>query len=194
MNLLRKLYDWTLEKSKHPRAVIFLSVISFLESSFFPIPPDIILIPMIIANKLKAWMYAFVCTISSVLGGIGGYLIGYYFYNSIGFLIINYYALDNKFSDLESYYNEFGIWIVLGAGFTPFPFKLITIASGLFGLNIFLFIFISFIARGLRFYLIASLLRIFGDTIIKIIDKYFNILSILFFVLLIGSFIFIKYI
>jgi len=194
MNFLRKLYDWTLEKSKHPRAVIFLSVISFAESSFFPIPPDIILIPMIIANKIKAWVYAFVCTISSVLGGVGGYLIGYYFYNSIGFLIINYYALDNKFSDLETYYNEYGIWIVLGAGFTPFPFKLITIASGLFGLNIFLFVFISFIARGLRFYLIASLLRIFGDTIVKIIDKYFNILSILFFVLLIGSFIFIKYI
>ena len=194
MNFIRKLYDWTLEKSRHPKASWFLAFISFIESSFFPIPPDIILIPMIIANKLRAWTYAFICTISSVLGGVGGYIIGYFFYNSIGVLIIQYYGLDDQFNSFESYYNDLGIWIVLGAGFTPFPFKFITIASGLFGLNFYLFVFVAFLARGLRFYLLAYLLKLFGDWISNFIDKYFNLLSILFFILLFGSFILIKFI
>ena len=193
MLLLRKLYDWTLEKSNHPNAPWFLSIISFAESSFFPIPPDIILIPMIIAKRVKAWTYAFICTISSVIGGVAGYLIGYFFYNSIGVMIIKYYSLENQFLKFESYYNEWGIWIVLGAGFTPFPFKFITIASGLFSLNIFLFILIAFLGRGLRFFILAGLLKLFGNIITKIIDRYFNILAILFFILLIGSFILIKY-
>jgi len=193
MNLIRKLYDWTLEKSKHPNAPWFLSIISFSESSFFPIPPDIILIPMIIAKRTKAWIYAFICTISSVFGGVVGYLIGYFFYNSLGILIIKYYSLDNQFANFESSYNEYGLWIVLGAGFTPFPFKFITIASGLFGLNFILFILVSFLARGLRFFLLAGLLKLFGNFIEAIIDRYFNILATLFFVLLIGSFILIKY-
>tara|TARA_Y100000748_G_C15386332_1_gene445712 strand:- start:114 stop:698 length:585 start_codon:yes stop_codon:yes gene_type:complete len=194
MNLIRKLYDWTLEKSKHKNAPWFLAFISFIESSFFPIPPDIILIPMIIANKFRAWTYAFICTISSVLGGVGGYIIGYFFYNSIGMLIIQYYGLDNQFNNFESYYNDLGIWIVLGAGFTPFPFKFITIASGLFGLNFYLFVSVAFLARGLRFYILAYLLKLFGDWIARFIDKYFNLLSILFFILLVGSFILIKFI
>lgn len=194
MNFIRKLYDWTLQKSRHPKASWFLAFISFIESSFFPIPPDIILIPMIIANKLRAWTYAFICTISSVIGGVGGYIIGYFFYNSIGIVIIQYYGLDNQFNSFESYYNDLGIWIVLGAGFTPFPFKFITIASGLFGLNFYLFVFVAFLARGLRFYLLAYLLKLFGDWISNFIDKYFNLLSILFFILLFGSFILIKFI
>tara|TARA_Y100000590_G_C15678298_1_gene998833 strand:- start:1021 stop:1605 length:585 start_codon:yes stop_codon:yes gene_type:complete len=193
MNLIRKLYDWTLEKSKHPKAAWFLGIISFIESSFFPIPPDIILIPMVIANRLKAWTYAFICTISSVLGGVAGYFIGYFFYNSIGVIILNYYSLDNQFANFESYYRDLGIWIVLGAGFTPFPFKFITIASGFIGLNLFLFIAVALFARGLRFFLLAGLIRLFGNFIIKFIDKYFNILAILFFVILFGSFIILKY-
>tara|TARA_Y100000590_G_C15679090_1_gene999123 strand:+ start:613 stop:1197 length:585 start_codon:yes stop_codon:yes gene_type:complete len=193
MNLLRRLYNWTLKKSHHPKASWFLAFIAFLESSFFPIPPDIILIPMILANRLKAWLFALVCTFSSVLGGLFGYIIGFFFYNSIGILIINYYSLSNKFNELETYYNEFGFWIVLGAGFTPFPFKLITIASGLFGLNIFLFLSVAFLARGLRFFLLAWLLKIFGNYILKFIDKYFNLLAMLFFILLILSFAVIKY-
>ena len=110
MNILRKLYDWTIEKSKSPKAVWFLSLVSFTESSIFPIPPDILLIPMIIANRAKAWFYAFACTISSVLGGVIGYAIGYFFYNSIGILIVEAYGLSNLFSSFEEYYNNFGIW------------------------------------------------------------------------------------
>ena len=193
MNILRKIYNWTIEKSKHPKAVWFLSLISFSESSFFPIPPDIILIPMIIAKRVSAFFYAFICTLSSVIGGIVGYCIGFFFFNSIGLIIINYYGIQNQFDNFEKYYQLYGIWIVLGAGFTPFPFKFVTIASGFFGYNIFLFILTSFIARGLRFYLIAFLLKLFGKSIEKLIDKYFNLLAILFFVLLIGFIIIIKF-
>ena len=192
MNYLRKLYNWTLLKSKHPKAPWFLSFVSFIESSFFPIPPDIILIPMIIAKRANAFLYAFICTGSSVLGGICGYLIGSYLFNSIGIIIVNYYGLNDQFSIFENYYQNYGIWIVLGAGFKPFPFKFITIASGVFDLNIFLFIIVSIIARGLRFYLIAFLLRIFGELIEKIIDKYFNVLASIFFILFFGSVIILK--
>ena len=193
MNLLRKLYEWTLEKSNNSRAPWFLAIISFSESSFFPIPPDIILIPMVLANRIKAWLYASICTISSVIGGIAGYFIGFFFYNSIGIKIVQYYSLENLFSSFESSYNEYGFMIVFGAGFTPFPFKFITIASGLFGLNLPLFICVAFFARGLRFFLVASLLKLFGNYIKSLIDRYFNIFTILFLILLIGSFVLLKY-
>ncbi len=187
MNFLKKTYNWTLEKAQHKNAKWYLSLISFAESSFFPIPPDILLIPMALASKAKALFYAFICTLFSVLGGILGYAIGYFFFNSVGIYIVEFYHLENSFGVFEDYYREFGILIVLGAGITPFPYKFITIASGVFGLNIFLFIIVSIIGRGLRFYLIAILLYFFGEKIMLIIDKYFNILTILFFILLVGS-------
>tara|TARA_Y100001970_G_scaffold269303_1_gene361578 strand:- start:731 stop:1315 length:585 start_codon:yes stop_codon:yes gene_type:complete len=192
MNLLRSLYNWTLKKAEHKYSSWILSIVSFSESSFFPIPPDVLLIPMIIAKRTKAWTYALICTLSSVLGGVVGYAIGFFLFNSIGILIVEFYHLSNSFNTFENYYKEYGILIVLGAGFTPFPFKFITIASGVFSLNIFLFILTSLIARGLRFYLLASLLFIFGEKIKNLIDKYFNILAVLFFILLIGSFMLIK--
>ena len=192
--MIKKIYDKCVSWAGHRYAKPLLAFESFIESSFFPIPPDILLIPMIIANRAKAWFYAFACTISSVLGGVTGYAIGYFFYNSIGILIVEAYGLSNLFSSFEEYYNNFGIWIVLGAGFTPFPFKFITIASGVFSLNIFLFIIASIFARGLRFYIIALLLFIFGKKIRYFIDKYFNILVTLFFILLIGSVLLVKFI
>ena len=187
MNFLKRTYNWTLEKAQHKNAKWYLSLISFAESSFFPIPPDILLIPMALASKAKALFYAFICTLFSVLGGILGYAIGYFFYNSVGIYIVDFYHLENSFNIFENYYKEFGIFIVLGAGITPFPYKFITIASGVFGLNIFLFIIVSIIGRGLRFYLIAILLYFFGEKIKLIIDKYFNILTVVFFILLVGS-------
>ena len=187
MNFLKRTYNWALEKAQHKNAKWYLSLISFAESSFFPIPPDILLIPMALASKAKALFYAFICTLFSVLGGTLGYAIGYFFFNSIGLYIVEFYHLENSFNIFENYYKEFGILIVLGAGITPFPYKFITIASGVFGLNIFLFIIVSIIGRGLRFYLIAILLYFFGEKIMLIIDKYFNILTILFFILLVGS-------
>ena len=187
MKFLRNIYNWTLQKAQHKNAKWYLSLISFAESSVFPIPPDIILIPMALASKVNALFYAFLCTLFSVLGGILGYTIGYFFFNSIGLYIVEFYHLENSFSVFEDYYKEFGILIVLGAGITPFPYKFITIASGVFGLNIFLFIIISIVGRGSRFYLIALLLYFFGEKIKLIIDKYFNILTIVFFILLVGS-------
>ena len=194
MNFLKKTYNWTLEKAQHKNAKWYLSLISFAESSFFPIPPDILLIPMALASKARALFYAFMCTLFSVLGGILGYAIGYFFYNSVGIYIVDFYHLENSFNIFENYYKEFGILIVLGAGITPFPYKFITIASGVFGLNIFLFIIVSIIGRGLRFYLIAILVYFFGEKIKLIIDKYFNILTIVFFILLVGSVFIIRFI
>ena len=194
MNFLRNIYSWTLKKAEHKNAKWYLSLISFTESSFFPIPPDLLLIPMALANRVKALFYAFICTLSSVIGGVAGYAIGYFFYNSLGIFIVEFYHLENSFNVFENYYREFGILIVLGAGITPFPYKFITIASGVFGLNIFLFIFISIIGRGLRFYLIAILLYFFGEKIKLIINKYFNFLTFVFFILLIGSVFIIRFI
>ena len=195
MNFFRKLYEWTLEKSKDSRAPWFLAIISFSESSFFPIPPDIILIPMIIAKRAKAWLFAFICTISSVLGGVAGYFIGYFFYLTIGEFIIELYSLKNEFYSFKLKY-EGGIWLwfVFFAGFTFFPFKIITIASGALKINLISFITIALISRGLRFYFVAILLKLFGKNIKEYIDKYFNLLTFLFFILLIGGFIFFKYI
>jgi len=187
MNFLRNIYSWTLKKAEHKNAKWYLSLISFTESSFFPIPPDLLLIPMALANRVKALFYAFICTLSSVIGGVAGYAIGYFFYNSLGIFIVEFYHLENSFNVFENYYKEFGILIVLGAGITPFPYKFITIASGVFGLNIFLFIIVSIIGRGSRFYLIAILLYFFGEKIKLFIDKYFNVLTIAFFILLVGS-------
>ncbi len=194
MNFLKKLYNWTLSKANHKNAKWYLCLVSFAESSFFPIPPDLLLIPMALANKYKALFYAFICTLSSVIGGIVGYAIGYFFYNSVGFYIVEFYHLENSFNIFENYYKELGILIVLGAGITPFPYKFITIASGVFGLDIFLFIIVSIFGRGFRFYLISVLLYFFGEKIKLFIDKYFNILSIVFFILLIGSVFIIRFI
>ena len=185
--MFNTLYKKCLDFAAHKSSKYYLAAISFIESSFFPIPPDILLIPMALASKSRALFYAFMCTLFSVLGGILGYAIGYFFYNSVGIYIVDFYHLENSFNIFENYYKEFGILIVLGAGITPFPYKFITIASGVFGLNIFLFIIVSIIGRGLRFYLIAILLYFFGEKIKLIIDKYFNILTIVFFILLIGS-------
>ena len=192
MKILRNLYDWTLDKASQKRASWFLSVISFAESSFFPIPPDIILIPMVLAKRTKTFFYAFICTLSSVLGGVFGYFIGLLLFNSIGLIIINFYHLEEQITQFKNYYNSYGAWIVIIAGFTPFPFKVITIASGLFQLNFIIFILCSILSRGARFYLISILLYFFGDNIRLFIDKYFNFLTILFFILLIGGILIIK--
>ena len=192
MKIFRKLYNWTLDKSSKKEAPWFLSIVSFAESSFFPIPPDIILIPMVLAKRTKAFIYASLCTLSSVAGGILGYIIGFLLFNSIGIFLINFYHLGDAVNEFKNYYNTYGAWIVIIAGFTPFPFKVITITSGLFQLNFIIFILCSIISRGARFYLVAGLLYLFGEKIKIFIDKYFNFLTILFFVLLIGSIFMIK--
>ena len=192
MKIFRNLYDWTLSKASQKSAPWFLGIVSFAESSFFPIPPDIILIPMVLAKRTKAFFYALICTLSSVIGGILGYLIGFLLFNSIGILLINFYHLNDQITQFQNYYNNYGVWIVIIAGFTPFPFKVITIASGLFQLNFVVFVICSLLSRGSRFYLVSILLYFFGENIKFVIEKYFNFLTILFFVLLIGSILIIR--
>ena len=191
--MFQRLYKKCLNLAGHKNSNFYLGLISFIESSFFPIPPDIILIPMIIAKRTKAFIYAFICTISSVLGGLFGYLIGFALFNSIGIALINLYGMTEYITNLKEYYNNYGIWFVLIAGFTPIPFKIITITSGLFQLNLIIFILCSLIARGCRFYLISGLLYLFGETIKKFIDRYFNFLTILFVILLIGGVLILNY-
>ena len=191
--MTRKIYQWMLDAASGKNALWALAIVAFVESSFFPIPPDIMLIPMIIAAPKKAWKIATVATIASVVGGYFGYLIGFLGYDLIAKPLLDFYGYLEKFEQFSKYYNEYGAWIVLGAGITPFPYKVITIASGVVGMNIWIFGLASVMARGLRFFIIAGLLRFFGEPIKKIIEKHFGLLSIIFFILLIGGFLLIKY-
>ena len=191
--MIEKIYEKIIEISKKKYAFHFLILVAFLESFIFPIPPDLFLIILILANKSKAFTLALFCTISSVLGGILGYLIGSIFFDTIGTNIINYYHLEDKFEIFKSYYNEFGVWIVGAGGFTPIPYKLITIFSGFVKLDILQFTAISFISRGARFFLIALLLYFYGKKIETILIKRFGILTLIFFLLLILIYIILKY-
>lgn len=188
------MYDWAMRASRSKYALYVLAVISFVESSFFPIPPDILLIPMILAARQRAWLIAGVCTIASVMGGWFGYAIGMFLYDVVALPILEFYGYVAKFDEFRQYYNDWGAWIVFGAGITPFPYKVITIASGVSGLDIWTFSIASILARGFRFFLIAALLWKYGKKMEDFIVKNLGWLSILFFVLLLGGFVLIKYV
>ena len=190
--LVRRIYDEVIHLSAKQHALFWLAVISFVESSFFPIPPDIMLIPMILATPKQAWRIAGVCTVASVIGAYLGYIIGFYFFHLIGEPLLNFYHCMDKFNEFKNLYNEYGAWIVFGAGITPFPYKIITIASGVVNLNLVVFTIASVIARGLRFFLIAWLLYAYGEKMRTFIEKNLGWLSILFLVLLIGGFALLK--
>ncbi|PCI45302.1 MAG: cytochrome B [Alphaproteobacteria bacterium] len=192
--MLRSLYNWTLEKSKHPKALWILAAFSFAESSFFPIPPDVLLIPMVLAAPTRAWRIALICSVASVFGGIFGYYIGYALFETVGQPIIDFYAMQEKFVWFQARYNEYGAWIVGAAGFTPIPYKVFTIASGLTQLDLTTFIVASVLSRTARFFLVAALLKKYGTPIRNFIEKRLGLLTLLFFTLLIGSFLALKYI
>ena len=191
--MIRRLYDWTLSLSAHPRALWALAAVSFVESSFFPIPPDIIMIPMILAQPRKAWLIALVCTVSSVLGGLFGYFIGAALFDTIGQAIFDFYGKADAVTAFNDRFIAYGAWAVLVAGVTPFPYKVITIMSGWTGLSIPVFIASSIVARGLRFFIVAALLWKFGEPIRLFIEKYLGLLFTLFVVLLIGGFYAVSY-
>jgi membrane protein YqaA with SNARE-associated domain len=177
----------------HRRAMLALSIVSFVESSVFPIPPDILIIPMVLASREKAWRIALLCSVASVLGGLAGYGIGYFFYESLGKPVLEFYGYAEKFTQFQGFYHEWGAWIVGGAGLTPFPYKLITIASGVTNLDIVVFTVASALSRGLRFFIVAGLLWYFGDTIRIFIEKNLGILATAFFAMLFGGFVLIKF-
>ena len=187
-DLTRRIYDHTLNLASRKNALTWLFVISFIESSFFPIPPVIMIIPMVLATPKEAYKIAGVATVASVLGGYFGYFIGVYGFELIARPLLEFYGYMKQFGEFENYYHEYGAWIVFGAGITPFPYKIITIASGVVRLDLVVFTIASVIARGMRFYFIAWLLKRFGDPMKVFIEKNLNLLSILFLLLLIGGF------
>jgi len=194
MKHVRNLYNWAIKIASHKKAPWFLGGLAFIESSFFPIPPDITLIPMCIANRKKSFLYATIATIGSALGGLLGYAIGFFLFAAIGKYILNFYGLTDAFISFQDKYNEWGGWIVFAAGLTPIPFKVITIASGVTHMNIPIFILTSIAGRAMRFYLLAALLWKYGESIKAFIEKYLSIITIIFFIILIGGFISLKYI
>ena len=193
MGALRGLYDWTIALGRTPYALWALAVVAFVESSFFPIPPDLLLIPMVIAAPHRAWLIAGVATIASVLGGLFGYFIGAVLFDSVGAAIFDFYGKGDAVAEFNARFNEYGAWAVLIAGMTPFPYKVITIMSGWTGLSLPIFIVASVIARGARFFLVAALLWKFGAPIRDFIERYLGLVFIAFCVLLIGGFYLVRF-
>jgi membrane protein YqaA with SNARE-associated domain len=190
--MIRRLYDWTLGLAGHRYALLALALVSFAESSVFPIPPDILMIPMIIAAPHRAFLIAFVCLVSSVLGGIAGYAIGAFAFDEIGRPILETLGKADAMEAFNQRFNDLGFWPVLIAGLTPFPYKVITIMSGWTGLPIATFIITSIVARGLRFFIVAGLLWKYGEPIRDFIEKRLGLMFILFLILLIGGFYLVK--
>ena len=191
--MLRRLYDWTMGLAAHRHATTVLGAVAFIESSVFPIPPDVVLIPMVLAHRERAWRNALVCTIASVLGALLGYAIGVFLFDQIGRPLLEFYGYSAKFDQFRDLYNQWGSWVVFTAGLTPFPYKVITILSGVTRLDITIFIVASILARGLRFFIVAALLWRFGPPIRDFIERRLGILFTLFIVLLVGGFVVIKW-
>ena len=191
--MLRRIYDWVMRLAHHPRAAWALFAVSFAESSFFPIPPDAMLIPMVLADRRKAWFYAFICTIASVLGALLGYWIGHALYETLGKPIIAFYRLDAAVQTFIDDFNEWGLWIILIKGLTPIPYKIVTIASGVAGFALTPFILASIVTRGFRFFLVAGLLYFFGEPIRDFIERRLTLVTTVFIILVVGGFIALKY-
>lgn len=169
--MLRRLYDWCIAAADKPYAMWMIGMVSFAESSFFPVPPDVMLIPMSLARPAKAYLYALVCTLTSVGGGVLGYAIGYLLYDSVGTWIIQLYGYGDKVETFRAAYAEYGSWIILLKGLTPIPYKLVTITSGFAGYNFLLFVLFSLITRGARFFILAFILHRYGPAARQIIEE-----------------------
>ena len=186
--MFRALYDWTLRLAHHRHAVRSMAAVSFAESSFFPIPPDVVLVPIVLANRDRAYWIATVCTVASVLGGMVGYLIGYALYDSVGQWLVRLYHMEDKLGDLKLLYDQWGAAVILIKGLTPIPFKLVTIASGFFSFNFPLFVLLAAITRAFRFFLIAFLLKRFGEPVQEFIERRLTIIGWAVLIALIGGF------
>ncbi|HBZ42596.1 MAG TPA: cytochrome B [Maritimibacter sp.] len=191
--MIRRLYDWTISLAASPHALWGLALVAFLESSVFPIPPDILMIPMIIAAPSRAFLIAGVALAASVTGGMLGYFIGWGAFESIGRPVLEFYGKDHAFDEFATRYNDFGPWAVLIAGVTPFPYKVITILSGSTGLHFGIFMISSVVARGLRFFIVAGLLWKFGEPIRDFIERRLGLMFTIFVLLLAGGFYVVKY-
>lgn len=191
-NIIRRVYDWVLHWAHTPYGVWALFILAFTESSFFPIPPDVLLIALAISIPIRAFRFAFICSLGSVLGGLFGYFIGYQLMDLVGMPIIQFYGIVDKYEMVRKSYEDYNALIVFTAAFTPIPYKLITITAGASKVNILIFLIASIVGRSLRFYMVAWLVHHFGEQIKTFIDKYFNLLTILFTVILILGFVVVK--
>lgn len=191
--MLRGLYDWTLALARSRHALWGLAVVAFIESSVFPIPPDVLMIAMIIAAPSRAFVIAAVATVASVAGGLAGYWIGYGMFETLGRPVLEFYGKDAYFDDFAARYNDWGAWAVLIAGVTPFPYKVITILSGATALSLPVFIVASLIARALRFFIVAALLWKFGTPIRDFVERRLGLVFTVFIVLLFGGFVVVRY-
>lgn len=186
--MFRPMYDWVLRLAHHRHALRSLGIVSFAESSFFPIPPDVMLVPMVLARRDQAYLIATVCTVASILGGIFGYAIGYFLWDSVGQWLVQLYHMEAKVEQLRHGYANYGAAIILLKGLTPIPFKLVTLASGFFAFNFPLFVILATITRAARFFIIAALLRRFGEPVQAFIEERLNLFAWGFLILLIGGF------
>ncbi len=190
--MLRRLYDWTMGLAAHRNALALLALVAFIESSVFPIPPDVLLVPLVLAARARAWRIAAVCTVASVAGGIAGYGIGYFAFETVGRPIVEFYGAADAFASFRDAYNEWGLWIVFTAGLTPLPYKVFTIASGVTQLDPTIFVVGSVLSRGLRFFVVAAILRRYGEPLRAFVENHLGKVTVAFVVLLVGGFVLIK--
>lgn len=191
--MFRRLYDWTLSLAGKPAAPWALGAVSFAESSFFPVPPDVMLVPMALARPDRAWFYALVTTVTSVLGGLAGYAIGALLYDSVGQWLFRIYGLTEGAEAFRAAYAQYGHWVILLKGLTPIPYKLVTITSGFAGYDLFWFTVLSIVTRGARFFMLAALLGRFGPAIKAVIEGHFNKVMAGLAVTIVGGFVAFRY-
>jgi membrane protein YqaA with SNARE-associated domain len=191
--MIRAAYDWTMRQASGASAPRALVMVSFAESSFFPIPPDVLLVPMVLADRARAWFFASLCTFASVLGGLGGYAIGYFLFETIGRRVIDFYGMQHGFDAYRAAYADWGLWIILIKGLTPIPFKIVTIASGAAKFDLPAFILASIATRGGRFFMVAALVRRFGPPIRIFIERRLTLVTTVFAICLVGGFAVVKY-
>jgi membrane protein YqaA with SNARE-associated domain len=191
--MLRRLYDWVIRLAESRYAIPAMGLVSFAESSFFPIPPDVMLVPLVLANRRKAFVIAAVCTVCSVVGGLLGYAIGFYFFETIGAWLVKTYGLQEGLQRFRQGFDEYGIWIILIKGLTPIPYKLVTIASGAAHFDLFTFVWASIVTRGIRFFVVSALLWKFGEPIRSFIEKRLTLVTWLFLIALVGGFVAFRY-
>lgn len=191
--MLRKLYDWVFSLARHRHASRSLAVVSFAESSFFPIPPDVMLAPMVLAKPERAYFYATVCTVGSVLGGLLGYAIGM-FLEPVGMAILSSLGKADTFEASKALFQEHGAWVILIKGLTPIPYKLITISAGIFQFSLILFIVLSVITRAGRFFLVAFVLKRWGPPMLKVVERRLALFTVLGLIVLVGGLVAVKFI
>lgn len=191
--MLRRMYDWIMARATTRSGFYLLGAVSFAESSFFPLPPDLFLVPMVLADRSRARLLALWCTITSVAGGLLGYAIGAFLYQSVGHWLISLYGYGTQVEAFRTAYAQWGAWVILIKGLTPIPYKIITIASGFAGYDLLLFVVLSLITRGVRFFIVAELLRIFGEPVREFIERRLTLVTTVFVLAVVGGFIVLRY-